>query len=260
MSHEANARLRLWMMMALTFVTGALDAVGYLGMDRIFTGNMTGNIVILGMASVGGHGLPTVGPASALAAFMTGAAISGAVLRRSSKAWNVQVSILLAIGTVILIACAVVLLTSGAHPEWLRVTIASAIALQMGSQALIARFLAVKDMTTVVVTSTLTSLAGESLFGPGNRLMNRRFWAIAMLFAGAVSGAALMRVNLSVPVFVAAAVTGIVLVLGILTWNPSPRGRADQTVGGRAVRSPSWKHEDRATDLTRTPHTRAENG
>ena len=40
-------------MVALTFVTGLLDAVGYLGLDRVFTGNMTGNVVILGMGLAG---------------------------------------------------------------------------------------------------------------------------------------------------------------------------------------------------------------
>ena len=35
------------LMLALTFSTGIVDAVGYLGLDRVFTGNMTGNVVIL---------------------------------------------------------------------------------------------------------------------------------------------------------------------------------------------------------------------
>ena len=47
---------------ALTFATGMLDAVGYLGLDRVFTGNMTGNVVILAMALTGADGLPVVGP------------------------------------------------------------------------------------------------------------------------------------------------------------------------------------------------------
>ena len=37
------------LMIVLTFVTGVVDSVGYLGLDRVFVGNMTGNIVILGM-------------------------------------------------------------------------------------------------------------------------------------------------------------------------------------------------------------------
>lgn len=55
--------------LALTFVTGIVDAVGYLGLDRVFTGNMTGNIVILGMGVAGADELPVLGPAIALPGF-----------------------------------------------------------------------------------------------------------------------------------------------------------------------------------------------
>ncbi|MGQ4427380.1 DUF1275 family protein, partial [Streptomyces violaceoruber] len=41
-------------MLALTFATGVVDAVGYLRLDQVFAGNMTGNVVILGMAATGG--------------------------------------------------------------------------------------------------------------------------------------------------------------------------------------------------------------
>jgi uncharacterized membrane protein YoaK (UPF0700 family) len=40
--------MHLVLMMVLTFTTGIIDAVGYLGLDRVFTANMTGNVVILG--------------------------------------------------------------------------------------------------------------------------------------------------------------------------------------------------------------------
>ena len=46
-------RMHLSLMLALTFTTGINDAVGYLGLDKVFTGNMTGNVVILGMALAG---------------------------------------------------------------------------------------------------------------------------------------------------------------------------------------------------------------
>ena len=39
------ANTHLGLMLALTFTTGIVDAVGYLGLDRVFTGNMTGNVV-----------------------------------------------------------------------------------------------------------------------------------------------------------------------------------------------------------------------
>ena len=69
-----TASVHLALMLALTFATGIIDAVGYLGLDRVFTGNMTGNVVILGMALLGADGLPVLGPLVALAGFVAGAA------------------------------------------------------------------------------------------------------------------------------------------------------------------------------------------
>jgi uncharacterized membrane protein YoaK (UPF0700 family) len=78
----------LAMMLALTFSTGVVDAVGYLGLDRVFTGNMTGNVVILGMAIVGADDLPVLGPVLALAGFLSGAALGGRVLRAAGPGWT----------------------------------------------------------------------------------------------------------------------------------------------------------------------------
>src|ERR1700712_835593 len=102
-------RMHLGLMLALTFTTGIVDAVGYLGLDRVFTGNMTGNVVILGMALVGADNLPILGPALALLGFMAGAALGGRVLRHSDKAWTgLTTWLFLGVGVVTL-ALAVVL-------------------------------------------------------------------------------------------------------------------------------------------------------
>ena len=55
--HPPTESVHLVLMLALTFATGIIDAVGYLGLDRVFTGNMTGNVVILGMALLGADGV-----------------------------------------------------------------------------------------------------------------------------------------------------------------------------------------------------------
>src|SRR5699024_5739131 len=53
-------RLDLTMLLLLTFSTGMVDAIGYLGFDKVFTGNMTGNVVILGMGLAGADGVPVL--------------------------------------------------------------------------------------------------------------------------------------------------------------------------------------------------------
>ncbi|MEV4776485.1 YoaK family protein [Microbacterium sp. LWH12-1.2] len=225
------AGVTLWMMMVLTFVTGVVDAVGFLGLDRVFVGNMTGNIVILGMAVAGADDLPVLGPAIALGTFTLGAFIGGMLLRRRRKVWGGAVSTLLIAGAVVLMLLGVAYVVPGwEDAPALELIASSCTAAAMGAQAAVARSLAVADVTTVVVTSTLTSLASESLVNGGVRgLWNRRFAAIAVIFSGALVGALLLRFfGLAVPLLLAALLTVVVVALGHrLLYAPSKTAVAD---------------------------------
>lgn len=201
--------IHLGLMLALTFSTGIADAVGYLGLDKVFTGNMTGNVVILGMALAGADGLPVVGPAVALAGFMAGAAVAGRALRGIEASWtSITTTILLTIG---LILCAMTVYlaiepnaTRGAN----HVIVAGVLATTMGAQAATARHLAVKDVTTVVVTSTITGLSADSWLG--GRVAQpwvRRLLAILLISAGATVGALLLRLHLATGVGLSGAIT-----------------------------------------------------
>lgn len=217
----ARQHFRLWLMMVLTVVTGMVDAVGFLGLDRVFTGNMTGNVVILGMGLAGQDGLPVAGPLVALAAYIVGAAAAGRVLRHQKAVWNSTITILLGINALVFLAVGTTLLATGAPEASVAASVvAASIAVLMGAQASVARFLAVHDMTTVVITSTITAFASENLFVPGRgRVMNRRFWAIAAILVGALIGALMMEINFSVPFYVAGVATALTTALGHRYWK-----------------------------------------
>lgn len=219
---ETEQKLALTATVILTFVTGVVDAVGFLALDRVFTGNMTGNIVILGMGVAGADDLPVLGPAIALAAFTAAAFVAGLVLRAGAKGWQHRITVLLTLGAVTLATLTVVAVIVGDHSgAAVQIVMAAATAAVMGSQAMVARAVAVADMTTVVVTSTLASLAGETWTRRGGGvLFNRRFGAIAMIFAGAVVGALLLRWHIAVPFALSAALTAAVAVLGHLRLSP----------------------------------------
>jgi uncharacterized membrane protein YoaK (UPF0700 family) len=221
MAPSDRPRPALAAMVALTFVTGVVDAVGFLGLDRVFTGNMTGNIVILGMGVAGADDLPVLGPAVALGGFTVGAFAAGLVLRRRHKAspgpgWDNRITMLLSVGAAVLVALTVVAVaTDDRVPPLLQAAMATATAAVMGQQAMVARALAVKDMTTVVVTSTLASLAGETwVTGRSGAIANRRLSAIGVIFLGAVAGALLLRIHIAVPFGLAAVVTILVVMAG----------------------------------------------
>src|SRR3989440_11751603 len=64
-------------LLVMTFSTGLVDAVSYLGLGQVFTANMTGNIVLLGFGIAGSGGLPVVAPLVSLWAFLVGSAVGG---------------------------------------------------------------------------------------------------------------------------------------------------------------------------------------
>lgn len=221
-----HERTHLGLMLALTFSTGVVDAVGYLGLDHVFTGNMTGNVVILGMALLGADNLPIIGPVIALICFMTGAAIGGRTLRRVDAGWTRLSTIVFTGVGVLLLAAAVVLFVTGRHPqESLQWTVTGMLGLAMGAQAATARHIAVKDVTTVVVTSTLAGLAADSVFGGGKgQPWARRAGAVALIGLGAVVGAAAVHVEPAIGLLVSAVIVLVVAAWGHrVTGGPVPQ-------------------------------------
>lgn len=214
-SHPAG--LHLGLMLALTFSTGVIDAVGYLGLDKVFTGNMTGNVVILGMAIAGAPDLPIVGPLIALFAFMAGAAIAGRSLKGRPAGWSSLNTSLFGVVGLVLLASALIAFLGDPRPEWLTWIVTGALGLAMGLQAGTARHVGVADVTTVVVTSTIVGLAYDSVFGGGgNKNWARRAGAILLIGAGAVVGALLLTIHIGLGMLLAAVITLVAAVLGHL--------------------------------------------
>ncbi|MAU83500.1 MAG: DUF1275 family protein [Gordonia sp.] len=204
-----DASLHLGLMVALTFVTGIVDAGGYLGLDKVFVGNMTGNVVILGMGAAGADGLPVLGPVLALVAFVVGAGLGGLVLRGHGSGWSTRVTVML-LASYAMVAASAVVVGVVTLTETTQITAAVLTAAAMGVQAAVARKVGVAEMTTVVVTSTITVWAIEFWSRPGWRtLANRRLLAIGAIFLGALVGAFLLTIGPLWPVFVVAAAVGV---------------------------------------------------
>lgn len=210
-------------MLALTFSTGIIDAVGYLGLDRVFTGNMTGNVVILGMALTGNTPLPVAGPALALVTFMGGAALGGRVLRGRGQGWSRATTGMLAgVGAALALLTVVVVAVGPVLRLPVALAVTGALGLLMGVQAATARTIGVADVSTVVVTSTLTALSAESrLAGGRGQTWFRRAAAVVLIGAGAAVGALLLSVHLGLGVAASAAVTLVVAVLGHRVAGPA---------------------------------------
>ncbi|MCX4782406.1 YoaK family protein [Streptomyces sp. NBC_01264] len=168
------------LLIVLTFVSGVVDAVSYLGLDHVFVANMTGNVVFLGFAIAGDRSLSAPDSLLALGAFLAGAAAAGR-LRRSTGA-AVMFAPLVAVQTV-LVGGALALTAFDAWPPG----VIALLALGMGLQNAVVHRLAVPDLTTTVVTRALTGLAADP-WGPGPL---RRLVTVVALLLGALTGGVL---------------------------------------------------------------------
>ena len=68
----------------MTAVIGLVDAVSFLSLGRVFTANMTGNIVLLAFATAHVSGLSIARSLAALLAFLVGAIFGGRVMARAN--------------------------------------------------------------------------------------------------------------------------------------------------------------------------------
>ena len=199
---ERKEDVRLLSALALlTFATGLIDAASVLGLGHVFTANMTGNVVFLGFALVHVGSASAADCLLALAAFLVGATLGG---RLASKGVSFAAALVVEVG--ILAAASALAWAPGGAPQIALVEIAF-LACAMGLHNASVRKLAVPDMTTTVLTLTLTGLAADSsLAGGDNPRLPRRLLAVCLMLLGALTGALLLRCGLKWTIAAATAV------------------------------------------------------
>jgi uncharacterized membrane protein YoaK (UPF0700 family) len=222
----------------LTLVTGLVDAACYLGLGRVFTANQTGNVVLLAFGAARAQGLPVLAPSVSLVVFLVGAATGGRLAHRLvgpagakvpepvRRRW-VTIALLAELLLVVVAGVAAVGLPVGGGGAR-RYVVIGLLAAGLGVQNATVRRLAVPDVTTTVLTMTLTGLAAESwLAGDRNPRAGRRVAAVGLMVAGALAGALLLRVDVALPVLVAAVVVALAAVaLRLETEEPLPQAGA----------------------------------
>ena len=203
--HRPSESALVPVLLILTFVTGLVDATTYLALGHVFAANMTGNIVLLGFALAGAGNISAAASLVSLAAFLIGSAAGGVLARNLETDRRRWVGIALGVETVGLCLAAVsaALALSGC-------AIVAVLALAMGVRNATVRRLGVPDLTTTVLTMTLTGLGADLLDGRRLRpTLRRRIGSVLAMLIGALIGALLLTYALFAPL----ALAGLLLVL-----------------------------------------------
>jgi uncharacterized membrane protein YoaK (UPF0700 family) len=194
-------------LLTLTFVTGLVDAVSYLRLGHVFVANMTGNVVFLGFSADPRSGLSAAASVIAIAGFVLGALAGGRAAHhlaaRHLRGWlaGAFAAEALIIGAVAALA-GVGLLPYAGDGRFATIAILAA---ALGVQNTTVRHLGAPDLTTTVLTLTLTGLAADSVLagGPGAR-PHRRLGSVAVMLAGAAAGAGILQLSPTAVLAVAA--------------------------------------------------------
>jgi uncharacterized membrane protein YoaK (UPF0700 family) len=199
-------------LLVLTFTTGLVDAVSYLGLGRVFTANMTGNIVFLGFGIAGSGGLPVVAPLVSLGSFLIGARGGGMLAERLGDRHPAHISSALAMEVALIAMATIVAIAVDVRPNaFSGDAVIALLAMAMGVRNATIRRLAVPDLTTTVLTMTLTGLAADAPPGSSGKGSARRIAAVLAMLTGALAGALLLKASLFLSLAAAAG-------LALATW------------------------------------------
>jgi uncharacterized membrane protein YoaK (UPF0700 family) len=167
--------------------------VSILSLGRVFVANMTGNVVFVGFAVAGAPGFALSASLWALAGFVAGAFIGGLLIRRigSHRGRLFATAVLLETG--LLGGALIVSIAAGHTLSSIEDDVIAAMAATgLGLQNAIVRRLAVPDLTTTVLTMTLTGIAADVPTADRSATIVRRALAVATMLVGAIIGALLV--------------------------------------------------------------------
>jgi uncharacterized membrane protein YoaK (UPF0700 family) len=207
-------RARNWLLAALTVSSGAVDAISFLALGKIFTAFMTGNVAFLGMGLAGHPGAPRIlSVLASMAGFAGGVYLGTKIVKSSSQAaaheirqatgvvWPRQTTFALCLSLLPHLGFLVVwFATSGQPGDNLTPVLLALWALAMGNQSAAVRQLSVEGIFTTAATATFIFLIGD---WANNRPLtseehSRLRGVLVSLVIGATAGALL---HIHAPIF-----------------------------------------------------------
>jgi uncharacterized membrane protein YoaK (UPF0700 family) len=182
-------------LVGLTVVTGMVDAFSYLGLGHVFVANMTGNVVFVGFSLAGAPGFSLWASLAAIGAFSAGAVAGGRIGAGIATHRGRLLAASAAVESAIVLTAFIIAAVVG--PPFAggsRATLIVLLGVALGIQNATARRLAVPDLTTTVLTLTLTGISADSRIAGGRESkVGRRALSIVSMFLGGLIGAIVVR-------------------------------------------------------------------
>src|SRR5882762_6505267 len=201
-------------LLGMTAVTGLVDAVSFLSLGRVFTANMTGNVVILAFATARVPGLSIAYSLTALLSFLVGAIFGGRIMARAGADAQIRFAAqAFLLEDVFLFAasfCSIGYRSDLLEHPFQPFALIAFTALAMGTRNAAVRKLAIPDLTTTVLTLTITGIGADSSIAHGdNPRLARRVEAVVAMFLGAALGAVIIAYSISAALWLGTAISAL---------------------------------------------------
>ena len=144
----------------LSLAAGSADAAGFVGVGHVFTSNMTGNTVLLGIAIGQGHLAEAVRSLYVIIVFMLGVALAARLARSVvDEDWPRIAAKLIGLEKIVLLLFALGWTFTPRHIEAWNDVLLAFLAVAMALQSVAWTRLRAPGVGTTAITSTITALA-----------------------------------------------------------------------------------------------------
>jgi len=210
---------------ALAVSSGAVDAISFLALGKVFSAFMTGNIAFLGLRVAGASAPGGVAIVVSMAAFAVGVYLSTRIVRPSegSGMWPQRVTVALGVSLIAHAVFLAVWFASNGQPS---IDVAHVLlgswGLAMGMQSAAVRTLHVEGVFTTAATATIILLVGDMTTWSATVAERRRLASVLVsLFVGATAGGLLLvHAHIYAPVLPFAITAGVVATTAIFLRDP----------------------------------------
>jgi uncharacterized membrane protein YoaK (UPF0700 family) len=213
-------RMRDMLLNALAVSSGAVDAISFLALGKVFSAFMTGNIAFLGLRVAGAPAPGLVSIVVSMAAFAVGVYLSTLIVKRSkdSTGWPQRVTFALGLSLIAHAAFLAIWFASNGQPEIAVAHVLLGIwGIAMGMQSAAVRTLHVEGVFTTAATATIIFLVEYSTNWSATVEERRRLAGVLVsLFVGASAGGLLLvRAHIYAPVLPFVITLGVVATAAI---------------------------------------------
>jgi uncharacterized membrane protein YoaK (UPF0700 family) len=229
------------LLLLLTLTSGAIDAICFLGLGKVFTAFMTGNFVFLGLRIGGAPGPHVLSVIVAMCAFAVGVLLATRIVSPASRSdvWPGRVTLALGVTVLAHAAFSVLWLSVSGHASVSTAHFLLGIsALGMGFQTAAVFSLGIQGVFTTAATATFTVLSGDSAHWTNTEPERRRLASLLIaLTLGAVAGGLLMVHARDFAPLLPLCVSALVVVMAALRF-PARRHATDTPAAGDVRNAP----------------------